>query len=73
MNGPFFCRENVNWTFFTHECVKQGICVNVKLEIFECEFVNFDLCVTVNMMTLLESIIYKFRLRNLCPEDMHGE
>ena len=24
VNGPFFCRENVKWNFFTGECVKQG-------------------------------------------------
>ena len=45
MNGTFFCRENIKWNFFTHECVKKG--VNVKLEIFLCEFVNLDLCVNI--------------------------
>ena len=33
--------------FFTREYVKQGTCVNVKLEIFVREFVNLDLCVNV--------------------------
>ena len=47
------------------ECVKQGTCVNVKLEIFVGEFVNLDLCVNVKHDDILESINYKFRLRNL--------
>ena len=39
--------------------------MNVKLEIFVCEFVNLDLCMIVKHDDILESIIYKFCLRNL--------
>ena len=29
------------------ECMKQGTYVNLKLEIFVCEFMNLDLCVNM--------------------------
>ena len=47
VDGPFFCSENLKWNLFTCECVKQGTCVYVKLEIFVREFVDLDLCVNV--------------------------
>ena len=60
VNGPFFCRENLKWNFFTRECVKQDTCVNMKLGIFVREFVNLDLGLNVKHGDITISIFYKF-------------